>query len=182
MLQIPILQSLVVWKCFTIKQPYMHIQAFKCHNTCTHVTLQKRIWKYCHRLPRQACGSSFQDILWDVAEGPRWALKQRGISINKGTFNSLALLKECTAMLGIMITCDPWFMNGVDTFTDVCCSRFLSPAADVRNMKQPPLETDLILDSSCVSPVLVSSPLCRIIVHTTAWSIYCIFLQKLVFK
>lgn len=65
---------------------------------------------------------------WDAAEGPQWVLKQRGISINKGALTAQLHWKNaqrCVEDFGITITCDLWFMNGVDKFMDVCWSRFL---------------------------------------------------------
>lgn len=108
---------------------------FTCTHKHTHATThvhmplcRKGYERQCHSRPRQAHGSSFQDVLRDVAEGPQWVLKQRGISINKGAITAQLYWKNaqrCVEDFGITITCDLWFMNGVDKFMDVCWSRFL---------------------------------------------------------
>lgn len=86
---------------FTIKHPYvyMHIHKHTRATTYEHMSLcRDRIQEgNVSVFLDRPVDLSFQDVLWDVAEGPQWVLNTKRHRYRQRRFNSSALLKGCTA-------------------------------------------------------------------------------------
>ena len=136
-LQIPVLQK----PCGMEMISPLNTLMSTCTYTSTHVPLHAYTCHFVgngYKRGTSQCSSTGSWIFlfktsWRTSpKGHSGFWKQRGIGIDKGALTAQLHWKNAQCRMkefGITITCDLWFMNGVDKFMDVCWRHCLSSSS-----------------------------------------------------